>query len=326
MKRVFYIYNPYSGAQINGKKLDYVVGRFLENGIFVQVHRLFTMQPDEALEAFFETAQEHFDAVVVSGGDGTLSQVLNVAMRHHCYLPMGFLPTGTCNDMVRSVGLPKSWQENLDLIIESVKQGTYHAVDIGLITPEEGEKIYFLNSVAAGVFVDLSHKTKPELKKMFGAMAYYGAALGELAELKPFRLRVVCGDRVFDEPVLLFILLNGTDVAGLKKVIPEANMSDGNLDILIVKDGTALESFQAGLKLIHAVKKAKTIELLRGESATIFADPAPIVSVDGEKGPALPYEIEVLPCALKLLGSEQTQAQLRSAPRKALPPHTESKP
>ncbi len=313
MKRVFYIYNPHSGAQINGKNLDFVIERFLENGIFVQVHRLFTMQPDQALESFFKTAQEHFDAVVVSGGDGTLSQVLNIAMRHHCYLPMGFLPTGTCNDMARSMGLPKSWQTNLDRIIDSVIKGIYHTVDIGVITPEEGEKTYFLNSVAAGAFVDISHKTNPELKKMFGAMAYYSAALGELAELKPFRLRVVCGDRVFDESVLLFLLLNGTDVAGLKKVIPEANMADGKIDLLIVKDGTALESFQAGLKLIHAVKKAKTIELLHAESVSIFADPAPIVSVDGEKGPSLPYEIEVLPQALKMLGEAQTLVKKKKA-------------
>ncbi len=314
MKRVFYIYNPYSGAQTNSKRLDQVITRFLERGIFVQVHRLFTMKPDLALEAFFENAQDHFDAVIVSGGDGTLSQMLNVAMRHKCKLPMGFLPAGTCNDMVRCLGLPKSWQKNLDFLIDAIEKESYREIDIGKITTAEKETQYFFNSVAGGVFVDLSHKTKPELKKIFGPIAYYGAAIGELADLKPFRLRVVCEDRIFDENVFLFLLLNGTDVAGLKKVIPEANMADGKLDLLVIKDGSAFSALQAGLKLIHAVKKSKLIELLRGESASIFADPAPIISIDGEKGPPLPYEIEMMPCALKLLGNTQV-----------LPPKTETK-
>ena len=107
MKRVFYIYNPFSGAQGNGKNVDRVIEHLMKAGIMVSVHRLFTMRPDSALEDFFLHRQEEYDAILVAGGDGTLSQMLNYAMQHNCRLPMGFLPTGTCNDLVRSLGLPK---------------------------------------------------------------------------------------------------------------------------------------------------------------------------------------------------------------------------
>ena len=302
MKRIFYIYNPFSGGQVNGKQLDTVLQRLMSAGILVSVHRLFTMQPDLALEDFFLHRQSEYDAIFVAGGDGTLSQMLDYAMRHGCRLPMGFLPTGTCNDLVRSLGFPKDAMKCLDLLIEALQRDTYTAMDIGRITAAEDRSCYFLNSVAGGVFVDISHKTKPEAKKRFGALAYYATALGELINIRPFRLRIETEDRIFDESVFLFILLNGTDVAGFSGVIGDADMQDGKMDLLILRDGNAIATLQAGLQLTRAQKNAKSFELLRCRRCTVTADPAPVVSVDGEKGPALPYEIETLPGALRLVG------------------------
>ena len=185
MKRVFYVYNPFAGHGACAQTVDAVIERCMRADVAVTVHRLFTMKPDLAIEQFFASHADGYDAVFVAGGDGTLWQMLNLAQRHSCTLPLGLLPMGTCNDTVRSLGLPTDFYKCLDYYISCVTADASFAIDLGRITAKEStvpEQIYFLNSVAGGVFVDVSHKTKPELKRVFGPFAYYFSALGELAD------------------------------------------------------------------------------------------------------------------------------------------------
>ncbi len=318
MKRVFYVYNPFSGQGAGAQMLDAVLERCMRANVTVTPHRLFTMKPDLALEAFFETQARYYDAILVAGGDGTLWQMLNVAQRHDCHLPLGLLPMGTCNDTVRSLGLPADFYKCLDYYIDCIHAGQSFAIDLGRITARQDtspEQIYFLNSVAGGVFVDVSHKTKPELKKVFGPLAYYFSAIGSLADMRPFRLRIETEDEVFDESVLLFLLLNGNDVAGFSDVIDRADMRDGYMDILIVRDGKVWESLHAGLQIVRVLKNAKTIRQIRCRRARIIADPAPTVSIDGERGTPLPYTVEMLPLGLRLVGRQTVPSAVGQRPQ-----------
>jgi diacylglycerol kinase family enzyme len=127
--------------------------------------------------------------------------------------------------------------------------------------------------------------------------------------MRPFRLRVETDTgQVFDESVLLFLLLNGTDVAGFSDVIDRADMRDGYMDLLIVREGKLWESLQAGLQIVHVLKNAKSIVQIRCRRCKIIADPAPVVSIDGERGAPLPYTVEMLPAGLRLLGQTDAAA------------------
>ncbi len=313
MKRVFYLYNPFSGNQGNGKNLDGVIGALMEAGIQVSVHRLYTMTPDTALEDFFLSHQGEYDAILTAGGDGTLSHVLNIAQKYGCRLPMGFLPTGTCNDLVRSLGLPKDPKKCLRIFIDGLLSRQYRQMDLGKITAGEGaqaEPFYFLNSLAGGMFVNISYQTSSELKKVFGPLAYFMTALRDLS-LKPFRLRIETEERIFDDSVLLFLMLNGSDVAGMSRVIDHADMQDGKMDLLLIRDGSFFATLQAGLQLTRAQKNAKSFEWIRCEHCTLTADPAPYVSIDGEKSiTSMPYRVEVLHRALLLPMGEVGRAPL----------------
>ncbi len=301
MKRILYLYNPYAGHQAHRQMLDTVLQKCMQKGISAIAHRLFTMKPDTALEEFFSCAEQFFDAVFVAGGDGTLNQMLNVAMQHNCRLPMGLLPMGTCNDMVRSLGLPSDPYKCLDYYLDCVQEGESFCVDLGKLTA--GDKTtYFLNSVAGGVFVNVSHKTKPEAKKIFGPLAYYATAVGELTDMRPFHLRIETEDGVLDESALLFLMLNGTDVAGFSDIIGHSDMQDGYLDILVVRAGKLWDSLRAGLQILNVLKSAKTICQIRCRRCMVSAEPAPIVSIDGERGEPLPYTVELVPMALPLVG------------------------
>ena len=87
-----------------------------ENG--EQVRRVFALGGARARVAYTDTVKEGAaflqqaaeaqpDLLVCCGGDGTLSQALNVLQQLDAKLPLGYVPMGTTNDFAASLGLPK---------------------------------------------------------------------------------------------------------------------------------------------------------------------------------------------------------------------------
>ena len=98
MKRYLYLYNPFSGSQAGGHDLDLILGTCYKNDIHLIPHRLFTMEDDVALEQFLSD-REQFDGVLISGGDGTVGQMIDRMIAYGNDTPVGIIPGGTCNDL-----------------------------------------------------------------------------------------------------------------------------------------------------------------------------------------------------------------------------------
>jgi len=198
MKKVLIVYNPLSGNRNVPRELDYIVGRFMENGMLAVPFRLSTGTAPELEKVLLD---DKFDSVVVSGGDGTVNSIASILLGNGIDIPVGVIPAGTCNDFARSLNIPVDMKKCLDIIFS----GNITEIDTGLIN---GEK-YFLNTCAGGNFVDVSYNTDNELKKRLGPLAYYLTALGELANLKPIRLKLTTDVEAVEGEFLLFVILNG---------------------------------------------------------------------------------------------------------------------
>lgn len=297
MKRYLYVYNPYSGAQSAGHDLDRVLGICYSHGIHVIPHRLFTMENDTALDELLRDT-EHFDGVMVLGGDGTVGQIIDKLNRYGNHIPVGIIPGGTCNDFARNLKMPATIDECINVFCE----GRVQEVDLLKISAD-GKEQYICNSIAAGVFVGVSHTTSPEFKKVFGSFAYYISAVGELTDMKPFRITVETPEETLDTDALIFVVLNGTDVAGMKKLITEADLADGKMNIMVVKDCGAMERAGAAINLL-ARKPDKNVLSFTAQRCRISVEKEMTVSVDGEAGLPLPYDIEVIPKGLKVFVPE----------------------
>ena len=84
--------------------------------------------------------------IIVLGGDGTFNEVINGA-RDYEKLILGYIPTGSGNDLARGLELPAEPMENLNRILASQE---YWNMDLGCISWDEGEsKKYF--AVSSGV-------------------------------------------------------------------------------------------------------------------------------------------------------------------------------
>jgi len=290
MKKVLLVYNPLSGNRSVPRKLDYIVSRFMEKDLLAIPFR---MEEDNVTKLKEVILQDEYSCVVVSGGDGTVNAIASVLLSCGVDIPMGIIPAGTCNDFARCLNLPGDLRRCLDIILA----GNITQIDAGLINNEK----YCLNTCAGGNFVDVSYSTNSEFKKNFGPLAYYLTALGEFTNLKPVHLKLTTDDEVVEGEFLLFLILNGKHAAGLSNLVGEADLSDGYMDIVLLKNCQHIEMAALAFKILNNdFVNDKNVKWLRTKKCTIEGDKGFNLSVDGEEWKGLPITIEFIKQVLKV--------------------------
>ncbi|HHW30413.1 MAG TPA: YegS/Rv2252/BmrU family lipid kinase [Clostridiaceae bacterium] len=290
LEKAFFIYNPLSGNRAVPLKLDYIINRFFQKDILLIPYRISDHDHGRLMDIF---EKEDFSRVIVSGGDGTISSVVNLLLKNNINLPIGIIPSGTCNDLARSLEIPHNLKNCLDVILE----GHVEEIDAGLIN----EDTYFLNTCAGGIFVEASYCTSNELKKNLGALAYYLKALDEVTNIKPFKLTVQTESDIIDGEFLLFLILNGKHVAGFNNIVKKADLSDGLMDILLVKNCLPLDIAGLFFKVLsNDFLNDRNVIWLKTKSCTISGSSNVALSIDGEKGSGLPISIRFINKAVKV--------------------------
>lgn len=290
MKKAILIYNPLSGARFIASKLNYIFEKFQEKNILIQPYILDVAKQSELINLI---KSESYSFVIVAGGDGTVNFVANVLIMTELDIPLGVIPAGTCNDFAACINVPAKFEQSLDIILK----GKVRQIDVGLLNKEK----YFLNSYAGGVFADISFKTEDELKKSLGAFAYYIKALSEVKNIRSFNLRIKTDKEEIKEEAILFFISNGKNVAGLSNVIKKANISDGMMDIAIIKKCSHIDLVALFFKILNGTQESDSnVRLLRVKKCLIESDREIQITVDGEKGDPLPVVVEVKNKILKV--------------------------
>lgn len=290
MKRAILFYNPQAGDRSVGSRLDYVLGRFQDKGILLQPFRLGKDSSKKITEVL---KRGNYDYVIASGGDGTLNNIANKMLKHNLDLPLGIIPAGTCNDFARSLNIPFSVDECIDTILKA----KIHEVDVGIINKEK----YFLSTFAGGFFVNVSFNTHQELKKNFGPFAYYLKAMSEVVNIKNFNIKIITEDSVVEDKILLFLILNGKDAGGFSSILSEADLSDGYMDILLIKNCNHIDLGSLFFKVLSQdTLTDRNVTKLKAKNCTIECTEQIETSIDGEKGPGLPISVSFLNKALKV--------------------------
>ncbi|MDP4180760.1 MAG: YegS/Rv2252/BmrU family lipid kinase [Bacillota bacterium] len=290
MEKALFIYNPMSGDRIIPTKLDQILEKFQEKNIMLMPYRLHSVK-DKNLTTMFQKGE--FDQVIISGGDGTVNSIVNKLLKNRVDVPIGIIPSGTCNDFARCLNLPSYLNDCLDIILA----GNTVEVDVGLINNSR----YFLSTCAGGLFVNVSFSTHNELKKNFGPFAYYLKALNEVTNIKSFNLRIETENEIVEEESLLFLILNGKHAAGFTNIIKEADFSDGLMDIVLIKSCSHIDLASLFFKVLsNDSLNDKHVSKLTAKSCVITSDNEVGVSVDGEKSQGLPLKVEFINKGLKV--------------------------
>lgn len=291
MRKAILAYNPLSGVRFIVNKLGYIFDKFQSKGILVQPYVLEFGNRSELINML---RKEEYELIIAAGGDGTINFVANALMMSGLKIPLGVIPAGTCNDFAAGIGVSLGFEESVDVILN----GKEKQIDIGLLNKEK----YFLNTYAGGAFADISFKTDNDLKRNLGAFAYYIKALSEVANIRSFEVTINTDKGVvIRENAILFFVTNGKNIGGFSNLVKKASITDGMMDIVIVKECSHIDLIALFFKVLNGtLDNDPNVSILKVRKCFINTNKEIISTVDGEKGDLLPAVVEFINKGLKV--------------------------
>ena len=297
--RILVIYNPHAGAKRAEKLFPQVKAYCEEKGLDTTFK--LTEYPGHAVELASRTNLAGFDAVIASGGDGTLYEVINGYYLNNTKLkpPIGLIPNGTGNAFMKEMDLTKDdWKKAINIIAEN----KVRMIDICRYVADN-QQLHFVNVMGTGFIANVAQLAIPF--KWMGNAAYTFATLLKLLFLKSQIVEVVI-DGEHSERDSIFIELANSRFTGTTFLIaPKAKIDDGKLDIVILNK---ISRFRL-LKLFTTIYdgshiKAPEIEYIQAQKVAIKeSKPGPLVP-DGEILGKTPVSVECLQKDLAFLWPE----------------------
>lgn len=293
MSRCLVIINPVSGggaARRYALDLQWKLSTFFDT-----IEVKFTTGTNDATHFAKAACDEGFDAVFCMGGDGTVNETVNGIAQGGFKCTFGFIPVGTVNDMSRALGIPQKPLE----AIKRLDINQVRSIDIGRCNDK-----YFCNNIAAGVIPKVIEEVTPKEKQILGPLAYFLRAGQALFTTKDytFRIKTADDDFICKSPLVLALLTNV--VSSFERFMPEASVDDGYMRLIIFKEYFILDILSVlPLILSGAIYNSRYTTTLTVKKAHIelLTDVHDFpTNMDGDQGPYMPVDIEVLPQVLKV--------------------------
>lgn len=293
MAKVLLVVNPSSGGEKAEEFQEMAREKLAQH--FEEVIVKHTEKAGDASDFAKAAAKEHFEAVFVMGGDGTVNEGIS-GLAEEDYRPkFGFFPLGTVNDLARALQMPLDPAE----AIQSLDLTKTKSLDVGKINSS-----YFMNVVGIGTIPQAVNDTTVEEKTKLGKFAYFLSAFKNLAANQSYHFTVELDGvkKDIESSTILIGLTNS--VGGFEQLLPDAKVSDGLLHFLYLKDSNLLESLQTIPSLVTGVDESndrvgyhqvKEVKIAVTDSETSLQ-----VNIDGDEGDELPVDIRVLPSHLQV--------------------------
>src|SRR6516164_5224766 len=286
--------NPVSGHGAAIRAAQIAIARLQHRG--VEVVEIIGDDAQDARYLAGAALERGTDALMVTGGDGVVSNALQVLAGID--IPLGIIPAGTGNDHAREFGIPtKDPEAAADIVVD----GWTETIDLGRIRDDKGGEKWF-GTVAAAGFDSLVTDRANRMSWPHGRLRYYIAMLAELSQLRmlPFRM-VLDGTREIDADITLAAFGNTRSYGGGLLICPDADPSDGLLDITMAHSASRTKL----VRLFPTVMKGTHVnldEVSTARAKSIHVEcPGINVYADGDFACPLPAEISAVLAALQIL-------------------------
>jgi YegS/Rv2252/BmrU family lipid kinase len=135
--------------------------------------------PDDLEPTVRELLAAQPDLLILGGGDGTISGLVDLMVGHDVML--GVLPLGTANSFARSLGIPLT----IEGAVEVIRTGRPRRIDLGMIDND-----YYANCAAMGISPKIAETVPHGLKRVGGRLGYLAWAAYQFLRFRPFTLIV----------------------------------------------------------------------------------------------------------------------------------------
>ena len=283
-----FIVNPAAGSGRAQKAISLIEDEMRKRKLDHQM--LITEYPGHATELARQTAaEEGCHSVVAVGGDGTAYEVACGLMDSG--VPMGIIPVGTGNDLIKTVGIPGNAMSALDFLLTHPAR----PVDVGRLNDR-----LFLNVSGTGFDVQVLECMEDVKKVLHGIWPYLIGVVRAIFRYHPVHVAWMVDSVTCEQDVLLCAVANGRYIGGGIPICPAAEPDDGLLDLIVVenKPRWKLPFYLPGL-LIGKVLGFPFTTHQRCEAVTMRS-PGMHLNVDGEVQVVDEVSFSVMPGRLML--------------------------
>lgn len=254
------------------------------------------------------------DAIIASGGDGTLSAAATAVVGTN--IPFGIISRGTANAFATALGIP----DTIEAACETILQGATQRVDVADCNEQP-----MVLLAGIGFEAETVERADREAKNRFGIIAYILAGIQELGNLQRFDVEIETEDRIIKTSASAVTVANAAPPTSVLAQGPAGIIfDDGLLDLTIVAPESKAGAIAATFHLFQTASTGDPVErndigYLRAKQFKITTNPPQKVVVDGEIVGTTPIEVKCIPAGLTLFMPSQPAEEVPTEKLAGLP-------
>lgn len=285
-----FIINPISGRRKNiRKEIETIKEIFSSTGAQADIH--ITNQPGEATKIARQSITKGFDFIASVGGDGTMNEVASALQSTD--MPLGLIPRGSGNGLARALDIPLDLRRACQILLENNSR----RIDVGVIN---GRK--FFNMAGIGFDAQIGWHFNKNYRKSRGFLAYVLSGFKVFFKFERQEVVVKFNGEAIKITPLLITITNSSQYGSGAIISPQADLSDGLLDVCLVRNMGFFTGLYHMPKLFTGeIEKVPQLTIYKASKIDIVRPGPGPFHIDGE-----PYmgeahlKIRLIPKALKV--------------------------
>ncbi len=287
-RNILIVINPASGRSTYEQRLRALEARLSLSEL--NYSKYYTEIPGKGKLTRYLSKNAGINELVVLGGDGTLNYVVNELRDSD--LPISIVSNGTGNDSVKSLHGVQSFERQVEIALK----GKVERFDLGSCNGRR-----FVNGLGIGFDGQVVLRMTNRKRKVGSRLDYLLTVLRTVAGFKEKELWFSLDGKKMKRKILLMTVSNGTTFGGGFVINPHASSRDGRIDVCILNEIPLLLRYWHLPKLkTGAHQRLKAAEFYKASRVRIEASDSLVAHLDGEFIGSPPFDITILPRALKL--------------------------
>jgi YegS/Rv2252/BmrU family lipid kinase len=219
MRHILYIINPISGRKNKSSLQLLIESEMKKAGLRFSI--AFSVANGDYGFLEEKIAADGISGIIIAGGDGTINQV--IASLRHLKLPFGIIPCGSGNGLAFSAGIPK----NSQLAIQMVVNGKTQATDAFMVNDR-----FACMLCGLGFDAQVAHDFANDPKR--GLATYIRKTVANFFSAKAYPFHVKVKEQEMQPEAFFISIANSNQFGNNFKIAPQASLTDGLLDIVLV--------------------------------------------------------------------------------------------
>lgn len=295
-RKIIYFINPISGTKTKGLVIEKIKEKTQQQNIPFEI-----LHTNAAGNYFYlkeKIDNEGITDIVICGGDGTINKIVNSLL--DVDIKVGIIPMGSGNGLALAAKIPKQIDKALDIIFN----GKARYIDSFFINDS-----FSCMLCGLGFDAQVAHDFANQQSR--GLSTYIKQTINNFLVAQPYSFEITNAGSSFTTEAYFISIANSNQFGNNFTIAPKASLSDGLLDVVIVKKMSKLRLLLTVLKQISKGDISEYNEKTFHDKDVLYfqtdkliirnLDKAPL-HIDGDPATtAGKFSFEIIPDAFKLI-------------------------